>query len=123
MFTDGCEAQLIPAEVRQLAPAKTMSLLDKIQQEKELEMAQLGGLERCPFCVEYAVIIDNPDERLFECRKADCLKVSCRLCKKEGHLGRSCAEAEKDSNLGSLHAVEGKHSTITRGLLDQFWTD
>jgi TRIAD3 protein (E3 ubiquitin-protein ligase RNF216) len=108
MSTDGCDAQLVPAEVRQFVPPKTITLLDKIQQEKELELAGLGGLEKCPFCVEYAVIIDNPDERLFRCEKLDCLKVSCRLCKKEGHLGISCAEAEKENSLPSLHAVEGK---------------
>ncbi len=108
MSTDGCDHLLISAEVRQFVPAKTIALLDKIQQDKELELAGLGGLEKCPFCVEYAVIIDNPDERLFKCLKADCLVISCRLCKKEGHLGMSCAEAEKENNLPSLHAVEGE---------------
>lgn len=112
MSTDGCDSQLITAEVRQLVPAKTMALLDQIQQQKELELAGLGGLEKCPFCVEYAVIIDNPDERLFTCLKEGCMKVSCRLCKKDGHLGRSCAEAEKDNNLPNLHAVEGKSGRL-----------
>lgn len=32
----------------------------------------------CPF----AMIIENPDERLFECQRDDCQVVSCRECKK-----------------------------------------
>lgn len=93
MSVDGCDATLVGSDVRKFITPNTARLLDKIQQEREIEMAGLDQLERCPFCVEYAVVIENPDERLLVCELDGCRKTSCRLCKKVSavHLSVSCS--------------------------------
>jgi hypothetical protein len=37
-------------------------------------------LESCPAC-EYAVVIENQNEKLFNCQRDDCGLVSCRACR------------------------------------------
>lgn len=53
-----------------------------ILQRKELEAAGIQGLESCPAC-EYAVVIENENEKLFRCEMEDCGLVSCRACRRE----------------------------------------
>jgi TRIAD3 protein (E3 ubiquitin-protein ligase RNF216) len=55
--------------------------------------ANLDDLEDCPFC-EFKAIYPPPEEdREFRCLNPDCEKVSCRLCKGETHIPKSCKEA------------------------------
>ena len=57
----------------------------------------------CPF----AMIIENPNERLFHCHRPDCRIVSCRDCKKRDHLPKTCAEVtDSELKLKSVHHVE-----------------
>jgi TRIAD3 protein (E3 ubiquitin-protein ligase RNF216) len=62
-------------------PVKLYNTYAGIIQRKELEEAGIEGLESCPYC-NFALIIENPDERLFACQSDDCGAVSCRKCRK-----------------------------------------
>ena len=42
-----------------------------------LHLAEIDGLECCPYC-PYAVIVDNPDDKIFRCLNPECLKETCR---------------------------------------------
>lgn len=58
-----------------------MALYDRVVARKEVEAAEIDGLEECPFC-EYKVVIENEAEKLFRCQAEACGAVSCRACKK-----------------------------------------
>ncbi|GJN94782.1 hypothetical protein Rhopal_007874-T1 [Rhodotorula paludigena] len=81
-MTADCTATFVPATYSSFLPPKMIESLAVLSQEKDLEQAFDGveGFEKCPFC-PYAVFIDNPDERLFRCERAECRKVSCRKCR------------------------------------------
>lgn len=40
-------------------------------------IAEIDGLECCPYC-PYAVIVDNPDDKVFRCLNPECMKETCR---------------------------------------------
>ncbi len=40
-------------------------------------LAEIDGLECCPYC-PYAVIVDNPDDKIFRCLNPECMKETCR---------------------------------------------
>jgi hypothetical protein len=61
---------------------RTLEVYHNILQRKELEAAGIQGLESCPAC-EYAVVIENENEKLFRCEMEDCGLVSCRACRRE----------------------------------------
>jgi hypothetical protein len=63
-----------------------MELYFRLRLAQELEDAAIEGLEMCPSC-PWAVVIDNPDDKLFRCQNESCGKVSCRTCRKS--VGRS----------------------------------
>lgn len=50
MSTDGCTAFFLDIEMAKCLSAKTLETLHKIKQEKEIDAAELEGLEKCP-CV------------------------------------------------------------------------
>ena len=69
-----------------------MAKLDSLQQQDDIMKANLDDLEDCPFC-EFKAIYPPPEEdREFRCLNPDCEKVSCRLCKGETHIPKSCKE-------------------------------
>ncbi|GAA5899721.1 hypothetical protein JCM8208_004545 [Rhodotorula glutinis] len=105
MSTSGCAAKFLEREYPSFLSRKSIAALHRIKQEKEVDEAALEGLEKCPFC-PFAMIIENPDERLFRCQREDCEVVSCRECKKKDHLPATCAEASDDARLSKFHAVE-----------------
>ncbi|GAA5953620.1 hypothetical protein JCM3765_006919 [Sporobolomyces pararoseus] len=103
-----CDALFPPAKYKDWLPEKLRATLERLQAEKELEMAFEGveGFVKCPFC-PFAMYIENENERLFTClNKEECGKVSCRKCKKEGHVPLTCEEADRESRMGGVHAVE-----------------
>ncbi|SCZ89197.1 BZ3500_MvSof-1268-A1-R1_Chr1-1g01022 [Microbotryum saponariae] len=106
MSVDGCAAIFRDSELERFLPSTTLAALEKIRQEKEVDLAELEGLEKCPFC-SFACIIDNPNEKLFHCISDACRKVSCRSCKKKDHLPRTCKEeAAAEEKINSVHKVE-----------------
>ncbi|KAL5637480.1 hypothetical protein ACGC1H_004038 [Rhizoctonia solani] len=113
MDQSGCKLAFVESEIQRFLPEKSLELWHRIKQEKEIELAQIDGLETCPFC-SYAVVIENEEERLFRCENSACSMVSCRKCKKEDHLPKSCEEAEKDKALDGRHAIE---EAMTKALM------
>ncbi|KAM0790714.1 hypothetical protein ACM66B_004569 [Microbotryomycetes sp. NB124-2] len=105
MSVEGCEATFDEADMRLVLSASSWDALCKIRTEKELDEAALLGLEKCPRC-PFACVIENPHERLLRCLSEDCGFVSCRQCKKEDHLPKTCEEAGADDKISSIHKVE-----------------
>ncbi|GAA5989492.1 hypothetical protein JCM11641_007318 [Rhodosporidiobolus odoratus] len=106
MAPDCTSGGFSPTSWKDFLPAKTIDALDRLSQEQEVGKAFEGieGFEGCPFC-PYAYFIENPNERLFHCQRAECMKVSCRKCKKEGHVPLTCEEADRESRAAGVHAV------------------
>ncbi|KDE09479.1 hypothetical protein MVLG_00380 [Microbotryum lychnidis-dioicae p1A1 Lamole] len=106
MSVDGCAAIFRDSELERFLPSTTLAALEKIRQEKEVDLAELEGLEKCPFC-SFACIIDNPNEKLFYCISDACRNVSCRSCKRKDHLPRTCEEeVAAEEKINSVHKVE-----------------
>jgi TRIAD3 protein (E3 ubiquitin-protein ligase RNF216) len=106
----GCAAPIPESELRRFLPDGMMKLWERVKQQKEIEAAGLVGLEECPFC-DYAVIIEDVEEKLLRCGNLDvCGVVSCRTCKKSNHLPKTCDEV--DSVLDGRHAVEEAMSNL-----------
>jgi TRIAD3 protein (E3 ubiquitin-protein ligase RNF216) len=86
--------------------AKTTIALERNEQEAVLRMAGIENLESCPFCpyaAEYPPVEINKE---FRCEAPDCEKVSCRLCKLESHIPKSCDEFAKENGLSIRRQIE-----------------
>ncbi|TFK49205.1 hypothetical protein OE88DRAFT_398971 [Heliocybe sulcata] len=105
MDQSGCKENFTDGELRRFMDPKLLELYDKVRMRKDIEAAQLEGLEECPYC-EYKVVIDNAEEKLFRCENKDCGAVTCRECKKDDHLPRTCQEVEDDKKIDARHIVE-----------------
>ncbi|KAG8784528.1 hypothetical protein FRC15_003122 [Serendipita sp. 397] len=105
MNQDDCTTEFGRAQLEQCLPEKLLGLYDRVKQDDDIAAACLEGLEECPFC-DYKCVIENEMERLFHCLNDDCGIVSCRNCKKQEHLPKTCEEARYDSNLDAQHEVE-----------------
>ncbi|GAA5939340.1 hypothetical protein JCM3775_007195 [Rhodotorula graminis] len=105
-MTADCSARFDPKSYPSFLAPKMVDSLAALAQQKDLDEAFDGveGFEKCPFC-PFACLIENPDERLFRCERPECRKVSCRKCRKEGHVPLSCEEADEESRLPGVHAV------------------
>lgn len=84
-----CPALFPDSELSRLLSAKSLELYHRLKQASELESAEIDGLETCPKC-PFSAIIDNPYEKLFRCLAPECGAVSCRKCRKEEHLPKTC---------------------------------
>ncbi|KAL3440895.1 hypothetical protein BJX65DRAFT_17802 [Aspergillus insuetus] len=102
----GCQASFARPHLKEVLGASMMAKLDSLQQEDEIRMAGLDGLEDCPFCSFKAVLAPVEEDREFRCENPACNVVSCRLCKERTHIPRSCEEARKDKGLSERHEVE-----------------
>ncbi|TPX14151.1 uncharacterized protein E0L32_000545 [Thyridium curvatum] len=97
---DGCPAGFSPAQRELFLDTGMQTALERIEQEALLRMAGIENLETCPFCpyaAEYPSVEVNKE---FRCDRADCGIVSCRLCRKETHIPKTCAEMELDKEDG-----------------------
>lgn len=86
--------------------------LHRLVQQKHIKESGLE-LDSCPFC-DFSICIENPDEKLFVCQNDDCAVVSCRNCKREEHLPKSCegmpqtariVAQSPDTALTALHSL------------------
>lgn len=85
MDMSGCANLFTERILAEVLSTKTLELYHRLKQHKDLEMAEIDGLESCPFC-PYAVVIDNEAEKLFHCLNTTCMKVTCRKCKRDVSL-------------------------------------
>ncbi|WWD08748.1 hypothetical protein V865_006861 [Kwoniella europaea PYCC6329] len=105
MDQSDCTSPFPESELTRCLSEKSIQLYHRLKQAKELEQAEIEGLESCPSC-PYATIIDNPDEKLFRCMNEECGQVTCRGCRKKEHIPKTCAEVEADLKLNNRHTVE-----------------
>ncbi|XP_054264368.1 uncharacterized protein LOC128987513 [Macrosteles quadrilineatus] len=82
-----CGAVIPLRTVQELLPSHMVEkLMDRIQEE-EIRRANIAGVETCPFC-PYAY--GPGEETLFICQNPTCMKLSCRICRKEDHSPDMC---------------------------------
>ncbi|KAI1394007.1 uncharacterized protein F4822DRAFT_439821 [Hypoxylon trugodes] len=106
MSMDGCSAGFAPSKRSQYLDKKSLIALERIEQEAALRTAGIENLETCPFCpyaAEYPPIAVNKE---FHCVNPGCEIVSCRMCRKETHIPKTCAEAAVDSGVDARHILE-----------------
>ncbi|KAF7363529.1 hypothetical protein MSAN_01009400 [Mycena sanguinolenta] len=113
MDQSGCKLPFPYTELQRFLTPKLLSLYERVKQTKEVEAAGIEGLEECPFC-EYKMVIENAQEKLFNCGNDDCGAVSCRQCKRMDHLPKSCKEMDQDKKLDDRHVIE---EAMTRALM------
>ncbi|KAJ0414935.1 hypothetical protein BJY00DRAFT_270423 [Aspergillus carlsbadensis] len=102
----GCQASFARPYLKEVLGASMMAKLDSLQQDDEIRMAGLDGLEDCPFCSFKAILAPIEEDREFRCENPSCRVVSCRLCKERTHIPKTCEEARKDKGLSERHEVE-----------------
>ncbi|TVY17548.1 E3 ubiquitin-protein ligase [Lachnellula arida] len=106
MSMDGCEGGFSSDQRPLFLDEKTKIALERNEQEAVLRMAGIENLESCPFCpyaAEYPPVEINKE---FRCEAPDCEKVSCRLCKLESHIPKSCDEFMKENGLSIRRQIE-----------------
>ncbi|CAK7270084.1 hypothetical protein SEPCBS57363_003922 [Sporothrix epigloea] len=97
MSIDGCKAGFSHHQRSHFLDQKTTLALERIEQEHVLRVAGIQNLETCPFCpfaAEYPPVEVNKE---FVCHNPECEVVSCRLCRKETHIPKTCAESESEN--------------------------
>ncbi|KAK3389363.1 hypothetical protein B0H63DRAFT_98036 [Podospora didyma] len=106
MSVDGCNGSFPYNQRSEFLDKKLIIALDRIEQEAMLRLAGIENLETCPFCpyaAEYPSVSEN---REFRCEGPECMAVSCRLCRKETHIPKTCQEAALDEGYSARHHIE-----------------
>ncbi|TGJ85412.1 hypothetical protein E0Z10_g3378 [Xylaria hypoxylon] len=106
MSLDGCSAGFSRAQRALFLDKKLTVALDRIEQEAVLRMAGIENLETCPFCPYAAEYPPVEVDKEFRCDNPHCQQVSCRLCRRETHIPKTCAEADADRGLDARHILE-----------------
>lgn len=90
----------------QFLDEKTRVALERNEQEANLRLAGIENLESCPFCPYAAEYPPVEVDREFRCQAEDCERVSCRLCKLDSHIPKSCEEFAKENGLSIRRQIE-----------------
>ncbi|KAK2056008.1 hypothetical protein LY76DRAFT_169613 [Colletotrichum caudatum] len=106
MSTDQCKAGFSREQRQRFLSDQLSVVLDRIENETILRMAGIENLERCPFCPYAAEYPPIETDREFRCDNPDCQKVSCRFCKEDTHVPKTCEEAARDKGIGARHEIE-----------------
>ena len=110
MSMDGCEATFSRLQKDLFLDAGLQSTLERIEQADSIRRADIEGLETCPFCnyaAEYPSVEVNWE---FECQQPECGVRSCRRCRQETHIGKSCEEAARSRGEGAKRRLEEARS-------------
>ncbi|KAI1079143.1 hypothetical protein F5B20DRAFT_571157 [Whalleya microplaca] len=107
MSMDSCSAGFSANQRPLFLDKKLGTALDRIEQEAMLRMAGIENLESCPFCPYAAEYPPVEVDKEFRCDNEDCYRVSCRLCRKETHIPKTCEEVAIEEGGGDArHALE-----------------
>ncbi|KAI0460126.1 hypothetical protein F5B21DRAFT_132495 [Xylaria acuta] len=106
MSLDGCSAGFSRGQRALFLNKKLTIALDRIEQEAVLRMAGIENLETCPFCPYAAEYPPVEIDKEFRCEDPRCQQVSCRLCRRETHIPKTCAEVDADRGLDARHILE-----------------
>lgn len=102
----GCKSRFSRSKLTEAIGSAIIAKLDALEQQAEIAKANIEGLEECPFCNFKAILPPVTEDREFRCHNPDCKKVSCRLCRYESHVPKTCEEAKKERGLQGRHFVE-----------------
>ncbi|RYP48377.1 hypothetical protein DL768_005746 [Monosporascus sp. mg162] len=106
MSLDGCSGGFSYTQRKRFLDKALRTALDRIEQEAVLREAGIESLETCPFCPYAAEYPPVDEDKEFRCEMPRCRKVSCRLCRKETHIPKSCAEAAREEGLTARREIE-----------------
>ncbi|KFA72165.1 hypothetical protein S40288_07077 [Stachybotrys chartarum IBT 40288] len=106
MSMSGCDGKFTLAQRMEFLDEKLLTVLDRIELQANLRMANIEGLESCPRChyaAEYPPIEQNRD---FRCENRDCGMVSCRQCRHDAHGPKTCDDASQARASFKEHRIE-----------------
>ncbi|TDZ31385.1 E3 ubiquitin-protein ligase [Colletotrichum spinosum] len=106
MSMDGCSAGFSHSQRALFLDDKIIAALDRIEAEAVLRMAGVENLENCPFCPFAAEYSPIEEDKEFRCANPECEIVSCRLCREETHVPKTCEEAAKDHGFSARRQIE-----------------
>lgn len=106
MSMDGCQAGFARDQRDLFLDQNAAIALERIEQEAVLRLAGIENLETCPFCPFAAEYPPVEVDKEFRCQNPECEFVSCRLCRQETHIPKSCAEAKRENGLSARREIE-----------------
>ncbi|RYP21682.1 hypothetical protein DL765_002143 [Monosporascus sp. GIB2] len=106
MSMDGCSGGFSYTQRKRFLDKALRTALDRIEQEAVLREAGIESLETCPFCPYAAEYPPVDEDKEFRCEMPGCRRVSCRLCRKETHIPKSCAEVAREEGLTARREIE-----------------
>ncbi|CAG0898458.1 unnamed protein product [Darwinula stevensoni] len=90
-----CNATFSYSILQQILRPSALSRVLRRKQAEEIQAANIQNLECCAFC-DFATIMEDPKEKIFRCLNPECMKESCRLCKRPSHIPRRCEEIQQE---------------------------
>ncbi|KAH8749113.1 hypothetical protein F5883DRAFT_436052, partial [Diaporthe sp. PMI_573] len=106
MSTDGCTGGFVTDQKEIFLDTHSVTALDRIEQEAVQREAGIENLETCPQCPFAAEYPPIEEDKEFRCLNPDCAVTSCRSCRKETHVPKTCAEATLDNGHSARHEIE-----------------
>lgn len=107
-MTGDCDSTFPMTQLQRSLESNILSKYEDRLAEESLCLAEMDDLVRCPHC-DFAAIMP-PDDKVFKCQNASCLKETCRYCKEEWkeHFGLKCSEIEKNDEKNMRLSYEEK---------------
>lgn len=106
MSMDGCDAGFSNDQRELFLDKNSAIALERIEQEAMLRLAGIDNLETCPFCPFAAEYPPVEIDKEFRCQNPECEYVSCRLCRQETHIPKSCAEVRLENGHSARREIE-----------------
>ncbi|KAJ4425129.1 hypothetical protein N0V82_000184 [Gnomoniopsis sp. IMI 355080] len=106
MSTDGCTGGFARNQREIFLDAKSRIALEQIEMDASIRASGIDNIESCPFCPFAAEYPDLEVNKEFRCLHKDCGIVSCRACRKETHIPKTCEEAALEQGHSARHGIE-----------------
>lgn len=106
MSMDGCSSGFDREQRDLFLDDKLIAALERIEQEASLRLAGIENLTHCPFCDFQAECPPVEVDKEFRCQNPGCEIISCRLCKDETHIPKSCEEAIRENGFSARRVIE-----------------
>ena len=104
--TTECKADFSRSDKLRFLDAEMLKLLDRLEQNDIMRIAEIEGLAKCPFCDYAEIYPDVSENKVFHCKASTCMKASCRLCNLDSHIPKTCAEAKAENGISERHILE-----------------